>query len=53
MIEHGRIEIGRCDARAVWKARRQRSGENAGARGGLKYILRLGLGYSFGEIGGI
>ena len=53
MIEHGRIEIGRGDARVLWKARGQRSGEYAGARGGLQYILRLDLGYSLGEIGGV
>jgi hypothetical protein len=53
MIEHGRIEIGCCDARALWKARGQRSGENACARGGLQCILRLGLGCSLSEIGGI
>src|SRR5260370_30002235 len=40
MIEHGRIEIGCCDARVLWKARRHRSGKNAGTRGGLQYILR-------------
>jgi hypothetical protein len=50
MIKHRLIEIGRYDARVYRNPRSHRSRQNSSARGRFQHILRLGFGYSLGQI---